>query len=286
MDIMKPLGTFAENISKANPQNEGDYTGNDGLLYCGKCHTPKQMRISEKLVSAIADGVMKIPCKCETEKIMREREEDKRYPQEIERIFCAQERKSYCFSDKRYRDTTFSADKGYSPKAIEAAHYYVDNFEQLAAKNMGMMFLGNVGTGKTFAACCIANALIDKGYRAWVITTGDLIRAVEDFNTREEAYYKLRESDLFVLDDVGVQYNSGHNLELLFSAVDARDKSKKPLIITSNLAPADFENKSNLQTYRVYNRINVLCICPISPVILTGNSIRDKIARSKHEEAI
>lgn len=286
MDIKKTISDLAAKAAAANPQNEGDYIGEDGLLYCGKCHAPKQVRLKGAFAKAIESGVMCYPCVCETEKIKCEREESQRRQKEIERIYKAPERQSYCFSDERYKDSTFSADKGYSPQAIKAAHYYVDNFEVLSAANMGLMFLGNVGTGKTFAACFIANALIDKGYRAWVITTGDLIRTVEDFNTRDEAYYKLRESDLLILDDVGVQYNSGHNLELLFSAVDARDKSKKPLIITSNLTPADFKNKSNLQIYRVYNRIDLLCSCPISPVVLTGKSIRDEIARAKHNSTI
>ena len=34
--------------------------------------------------------------------------------------------------------------------------------------NNGLLFWGNVGTGKTFAAACIANALIDNGVPALV----------------------------------------------------------------------------------------------------------------------
>ena len=30
----------------ATEEKPGDYVGSDGLLYCGKCHTPKQMWLS------------------------------------------------------------------------------------------------------------------------------------------------------------------------------------------------------------------------------------------------
>ena len=35
------------NMAAVTPQPE-DYTGEDGLLYCGKCHTPKEAYFPEK----------------------------------------------------------------------------------------------------------------------------------------------------------------------------------------------------------------------------------------------
>ena len=38
------MNGFTDIVSKmmeVSP-SEGDYTGEDGLLYCGKCHTPKE----------------------------------------------------------------------------------------------------------------------------------------------------------------------------------------------------------------------------------------------------
>ena len=50
-----------------------DYMGSDGLLYCGKCHTKKQTRVSwmgkDMIVSCL--------CKCETEKREKEEQEEK-----------------------------------------------------------------------------------------------------------------------------------------------------------------------------------------------------------------
>ena len=36
----------------AEPEN-GDYTGEDGLLYCGACHTPKEAYFPERRFSGV-----------------------------------------------------------------------------------------------------------------------------------------------------------------------------------------------------------------------------------------
>ena len=38
------MNDFTDVVSKVMEvrPDEGDYTGEDGLLYCGKCHTPKE----------------------------------------------------------------------------------------------------------------------------------------------------------------------------------------------------------------------------------------------------
>ena len=52
---------------------QGDYIV-DGLLYCGKCHTPKQVRV-------VILGFERTPmclCKCAAERKQQEAEEEKR----------------------------------------------------------------------------------------------------------------------------------------------------------------------------------------------------------------
>ena len=57
----------------------------------------------------------------------------------------------------------FAADDGADPRIMRAAKNYVGNFTQLREQGKGLLLYGGVGTGKTFAAACIANALIDSG---------------------------------------------------------------------------------------------------------------------------
>ena len=39
-----------------------DYTGEDGLLYCGKCRTPKQFRMD---APPLEGRLLPCPCRCE-----------------------------------------------------------------------------------------------------------------------------------------------------------------------------------------------------------------------------
>ena len=72
-----------------------------------------------------------------------------------------------CFNDLAYRNMTFDRDDRPEHILSKAARAYAENF-QPALEQHGIMFTGNVGTGKTFYACCIANAVIDRGCTAWV----------------------------------------------------------------------------------------------------------------------
>lgn len=164
MSIAGVLNNLAEKAAMANPPREGDYIGEDGLLYCVKCRSQKQYRLEGVLAAVIPGGVVSCLCECAAKRYRAEQEDERRKQEMIRRAYSVSERRSSCFSDELYRRMNFAADEGKSPKAVEAAHHYVDHFERFLAENMGLMFLGGVGTGKTFAACCIANVLIDKGY--------------------------------------------------------------------------------------------------------------------------
>lgn len=285
MIIKGVLNNLAEKTRMANPQREGDFIGKDGLLYCGKCRSQKQYRLEGILAAVIPGGVVSCICECEAKRYKEEKEEERRKQEMFRRAHSVSERRGSCFSDKLYRRMSFAADEGKSPKAVEAAHYYTDHFEQFLASNSGLMLLGGVGTGKTFAACCVANELIDRGFSAWVITAGNLIRAAGNFSLSEEAFLKIRKVDLLVIDDFGTQANTEHGLSLLFEVIDERYKAKKPLVITSNLTVGDLKNTTDIRLKRIYDRVIEMCICPISPVVLAGKSFRYEIAREKHNSS-
>ena len=56
------------NMAAVTPRPE-DYTGEDGLLYCGKCHTPKEAYFPEK--QAALFGRDRHPAECDCQKAQR-----------------------------------------------------------------------------------------------------------------------------------------------------------------------------------------------------------------------
>ena len=63
------INDIANRAAEANAVETGDYIGDDGLLYCGNCNTPKQCRVElfgkERIVYCL--------CKCKAEKREAER---------------------------------------------------------------------------------------------------------------------------------------------------------------------------------------------------------------------
>ena len=50
----------------------------------------------------------------------------------------------------------------YKRQLMDKAHAYVENWKEAYKSNIGLLLFGDVGTGKSFFAGCIANALLDR----------------------------------------------------------------------------------------------------------------------------
>ena len=268
---------LVENAIAANPNAGKEYPGEDGLLHCGVCGEPIQ-QVVEELKNFLPGGIAPTQCRCMREKFRlareeREREKARERISELQRIG---------FADPAYMRHTFDKDNGSSPKARAAAEWYVENYRQLRTEGKGLMFMGGTGTGKTFYACCIANALIHKGIPVWVTTMQPLLRKAGDYSAADDIFRQIQTIDLMVLDDFGTSQNSPRNLDLMFEIIDARARSGLPLIITTNLCPEDFKN-APLELQRIYSRIKELCCsCEKSPVVMTGADLREQRAREAH----
>ena len=60
------------------------------------------------------------------------------------------------------RQWTFENDNGKCPQ-MDKALFYAANWEEMKAENIGYLLWGKVGTGKSYFAGCIANALMERG---------------------------------------------------------------------------------------------------------------------------
>ena len=173
-----------------------------------------------------------------------------------------------CFNDLAYRNMTFDRDARPEHILSTAARAYAENF-QPALEQHGIMFTGNVGTGKTFYACCIANAVIDRGCTAWVTTLQPLVRALCSYESAEKILARIRKVDLLVLDDLGSTALNDFTTDKIFEIVDERYRSGKPLIVTTNLNP-DEAWKSSIGMRRIFDRLRERC----RHVVVDGESRR------------
>lgn len=263
----------ASNKKGFNPE---DYLNEDGLMVCGKCHTPKQGRYN---MSFIGRGIVvqRCNCKCEDEayKERERKEEEKRQFERIGRM------KADGVQDRNILNWTFANDDGTNPK-MEYAHKYVDNWEKAYADNLGLIVFGDVGTGKTFFSACIANALLDKAVPVLVTSFPRLLNELQGLGNDKNAYINsLNNYKLLVIDDLGVERTSDYAMEQVYNVIDARYKNGQPLIITTNLSIDDLKNSADMRYKRIYDRILEMCM----PMQMTGASRRQRERAEKMKRA-
>ena len=120
-----------------------DYTGEDGLLYCGKCRKPKEAYFPE---GKTFFGRDRHPSECDCQRAARkEREAAEKRRSHLETV---ERLKRQGFTDKTMQDWTFANDNGSCPQMKNAAGY-VARWEQIKDGNYGLLLWGRVGTGKS-----------------------------------------------------------------------------------------------------------------------------------------
>ena len=248
----------------------GDYTGEDGILYCGKCRTPKQFRME---APPMKGRLLPHPCRCEQERLDREAEEQeaRRHRQAVADL------KSKGFTDPAMREWTFANDNGKCPQ-MKHAHFYVDNWPTIRAENIGYLLWGGVGTGKSYFAGCIANALMEQEVAVrmtnFALILNDLTAS---FEGRNEYIARLCRAPLLILDDFGMERGTEYGLEQVYNVIDSRYRSRRPLIVTTNLALQDLQYPQSTAHARIYDRLLEMC----APIRFSGENFRKATAQDK-----
>jgi DNA replication protein DnaC len=264
-----------EGIAARSPikEKEGDYKGPDGLIYCGCCKTAKQVKVE-------INGRKLTPfcmCECEKEKYEKEKAEDKARAlrEQIER------NRRAGFPEVQMQTWTFEKDDRANAKISDICQRYVENFPKMKAKGKGLMFLGGFGTGKTFLAACIANALLDEGYSVLMTNFPRLINTIHGMREGKQEYIdSLNKYSLLIIDDLGVERQSEYVAEIVQNIIDSRYRAGLPLIITSNLSPKDFTETHDIAKSRLYSRISEMCL----PLVVNGVDRRKANSAARDSE--
>lgn len=247
--IIDSIETKASQRIRRDPN---DYLDDQGLLMCGNCHTRKQCVVE-------VFGETRTPlclCKCAQEKAKAEDAELERQ----ERMRMINELRTMGFPDEEMRSWTFENDDHANPKVSNVATKYAENFPLMLKKGKGLLFYGNVGSGKTYIAACIANALIDKGYPCLVTNFPRLINTISGMYEGKQQYIDgLNKFDLLVIDDLAAERDTEYMNETVQNIIDNRYRCGKPLIVTTNLSLNDIQNPTDIKRQRTYSRLAEMC---------------------------
>lgn len=272
---MKQISNITDEMFQSRPLQEDEYLNEaDGLIYCTKCHTPRQHKVQFK------DRVMlpTVRCRCQQEAYEKEETERKRQ----EQLLLVSRLKANGLQDKSLRDYTFDNDKGYNPE-IQKAHDYVEHWEKMKEKSLGLLLWGDVGTGKSFFAGCIANALLEQGIPVLMTNFSRILNTLTGMysDDRNQFIDSFNKYSLLIIDDLGIERSTDFALEQVFNVIDSRYRSKKPLIVTTNLNLDELKHPSDLGRARIYDRVLERCV----PLKINNQNIRELNAAANMQEA-
>lgn len=272
------VASFLEARAVPPAEMDGDYKSN-GILHCRRCAEPKQAWIDwlpdengkpqKKLVP--------IMCRCMVEEEQREKQlrENEKFVEALRHYVIAIHGQQKPVSVMTFRDDD-------SDSAIkQTCMRYVERWEEMKADNIGILLYGSKGTGKTFYASCVCEALKEKKVAAVMTTTANLMMRLSSWD-REEIMDALVRVPMLALDDLGAERDTSYAAELMYSVIDARYKAQKPVIVTTNLDLAEMQEETDIWRSRIYDR--VIEMCPIA-IKMDGVSRRAGIADERKRKA-
>ena len=262
---MIPICTEIEDFIHPVQLREDEYLDETGLICCSKCRTARQKRI-DAAGKRIEPRCM---CACQTAEY-EQREQERKHREFLDMVA---KNRSVGLPDPELRKHTFENDLGYNPKQIEMAKRYVQHWEEFRKTASGLLLWGNVGTGKSFIAGCIANALLDKGVPVIMTNFARLLNKLTDMYAGDRNAYidSFKRYPLMIIDDLGIERNSEFAREQVFSVIDSRYRSQLPMIVTTNLSLKKLKNPEDMARARIYDRVLERCM----PIRVNDQNIRD-----------
>lgn len=239
------------------------------MLTCGVCGEAKEAFFKDSLLFGRRDR-HPVPCACQRAEWERSETErrKKEHQSTVDRFRAA------CFPLPVMRSWTFEADTLHSRQS-EICRRYVEHWRDVQEKHVGLLLWGDVGTGKSFLAASIANALIEREVSVYMTGLGEVID--HGFDERNEYFRRLCAYPLLILDDFGMERDTRFGLETVCRVIDGRAMNGKPLIITTNLTLSELKKPEDTDRARIYDRVLSMTV----PIRFEGESLRRKNQQEK-----
>ncbi len=140
----------------------------------------------------------------------------------------------------------------------EIAKFCEDYANDFSLRSPSLFMHGATGLGKTHLSLSVANTVTEKGFGVIYSSAPNLFGELEREhfsrqNPNERTFEKeLLETDLLIIDDLGVEFSTQFTVSCIYNIINSRILSGKPTVISTNLTPAELEDK---YTQRITSRI-------------------------------
>ena len=270
----RTLLSLVESMAMQASQNRENTTRKDGILFCDVCGSPLEAWVKGPIDRNGERKQVLMPVRCECDKKKAQELQDKADQADFEREL-RDLRRTIGMSNVT---NTFADDDRRNDNISSTCLRYVNQWGEMRDRNTGILFFGDRGTGKSFFAECIVNALAEKRILTGITTTAELMLRFQGNNEKEELIDAIKRFQLLALDDLGTERTTSFGVETMYSIINARYMVKKPTIITTNLNISDLLNETDIMRGRLYDR--VIEMCPIQ-IPMSGESRRKEISKTK-----
>ena len=260
------------------PKNGDDtYEGEDGLIYCTKCHT---RRCTKEIIEPFGKR-MPVVCECmkEEERKHKEREEQDDKLRQLDRI------RGACLLGDRFKDKTFDKTDMDRPDDFKKAYQRCRKYCQMADKAVengyGMYIFGDRGTGKSHLTACMCNELMAQMKPCLFTNFFKIVELIQGTwhgdGDASAVIKRICEVDFLFLDDLGTEIltKNGDDNWLqgqVFDIINRRYNNMKPTIFSSNYSLNELITDRGMMAKTV-DRIGEMSTAMIK---LTGESYRRK----------
>lgn len=202
----------------------------DGIIYCGKCSTPKQVYID------YFKRAMPTPCKCKQEQLQQEKEREEK----MKKALKIKELRDASLLGEKYRNAFFeNTETSHSAefKAIyDRCRRYCEIAEDVLINGIGIYLFGTNGTGKSRLTACMGNELMENGYTVLYTNFTEIARKLLK---GDEFINQLSRIDFLFVDDFGTEKVTKGDEDMwlqekVFEVINKRYIDRKPIIFTAN----------------------------------------------------
>ncbi len=151
-------------------------------------------------------------------------------------------------------------------KVLEICTDFAEGFDSKTHENL--FLCGKTGLGKTHMSTAIAAAVIGRGYEVVYESTQNLFDdySVERFGRvvsgRSGDTARYLDADLLIIDDLGTETSNSFTQSCLYSLINSRVVSGKPMIINTNLSSDEIKSRYGDRIFsRLFGEFTVLPFC-------------------------